>query len=462
MNKKAIAYAVDSSVECLLQLVMSVKSVRRLSPEPIDIYICTDSPRPWMNGIYGAQVVDVRKLAEEYGLYSTNLTWRKNPVPPMLMFRLLIPLVPELRKYDQVMYLDTDTEVWNTEFFKIFDIDRNCEIIGVKDSLGKSGVAHRIHALRMNGGPKWKDQPGVFNRWDELISGKGKYANSGMLVFNMDKFPDADKYSRRIRYVIDKVIELKPNYSDQDAVNVYFGIYVVDDRRFDGWGKASAGAFLRHYVGNERRKKAEYPIADASRPTEKLDSVKRNDKLGIFSGVVDNIYVLCDSANADNEARLSKWLADCGVSAYSKIDTTYTGMYSGLLYKVDHDQIKAEHLDNWIGHYKAVSDAVANGFDKIAVFEDTFQPNGLEKHLAKLPAGFDLAICSSGSGKFVSKTDYAAVSSKGYMLSRKGMMDLRRLFEGLWDTSLPRRKLRYVHRWLSSKVMIKERTYVRT
>jgi hypothetical protein len=461
MNKKAIAYAVDSSVECLLQLATSIKSVRRMSPDPIDIYICTDSPRKWMEGLYGARILDVGGLAKEYGLYGTDLVWRKNDVPPMLLFRLLIPLVPELQQYDQVLYLDTDTEVWNPEFFKIFDIDRNCEIIGVRDSIGKSGAAHRIHTLRMKGGPDWKDREGITNRWDELIEKRGKYANSGVLVFNMDKFRDMDAYSDRVKYVLDKVVTLKPYYSDQDAINVYYSVYVVDDRRFDGWGRKVTDAYLRHYVGNERRKSAKYPLADPHRPSAELDSVGKNDDLGAFSGVVDNIYVLANSADKGYEEVLSLWLSSIGVAKYTKIDTSPSGKYDGLLDIVPHDNVKPEHLDNWIGHYKAIVDAIDKGYDKIAIFEDTFRPEGLENQLDTLPAGFDIAICSTGKGGFFENGSFYADSSKGYMLSRKCMLDLRRLFESLWDDKLATRRLRYVHKWLYNKILVKERGYTR-
>lgn len=460
MKKKALVYTVDGNVDCLLQLVTSIKSVRRLQPEPLDAYILTDSPKPWMNDIYGAKVVDVGHMVKEYGLDMTGIVWRKHPVPPMLMFRLLIPAVPELRDYDQVMYLDTDTEVWDNRFFGIFDMDFNCEVIAVKDTIGHNSAVKRLKATLANGGDGWKDKPGIYSRWDDMLHGTGKYANSGVLVFNMKNIVEG--YEDRAKYIFEKVRELKPYYSDQDTLNAYYKVFVVDDRRYNGWRRAEAGAFLRHYVGSDRALMRSYPKVCDNRPNEVLDSIAENDGLGVLSGIVDHVYVLVNERDPVAFSELEKWLSEHGVSDYTKIDVSDTGMYAGLLNAVPHDaNIKPEHMDNWAGHYRAVVRAISSGYDKVAVFEDTFKPNDLEDHVKELPADFDLALCDS-PGSFHRSVSYRAGSSKGYIIGSKCMVDMRRLFESLFDEKTEGRQLRYVHKWMRSQILVKERVLVRS
>lgn len=462
MNKKAIVYAIDDSVECLLQLVTSLKSVRKFCKEPIDIFILTNKQKSWMNDLYDTKIVDVSYMVEKYGLNKMGIIWRKREVPPMLLFRLLIPLVPELKWYDQVLYLDTDTEVWSSEFFNIFSKDSNCEIIGVKDSLSKIGVANRIAGSRSKGSVGWKDDPGIFNRWGELLTGTGKYVNSGVLVFNMDKFKSED-YDARVRYIIDKVRELKPYYSDQDAINVYYRVFAVDDRRYNGWGRKMTSMILRHYVGNERKKFGVYPLPDGRRPSSSIDKVEEDKNLGVFSGVVDKIYVLASDNNYANLDSIGEWLALNGVLKYTVVNTSATEKYKGLVDIVARDKgFKPEHIDNWVGHYKAIIDALGSKCEKIAIFEDTFMPRDLERYLKDLPDTFDIAICTDGDGMFKRTTMFGASSSKGYIISKKCMVDLRRLFEGLWDQSIVSRKLRYVHKWLSSKILVKPVAFTRS
>ena len=462
MNKKAIVYSIDDNVECLLQLVVSLKSVRKFCKEPMDIFILTNKPKPWMRNLYDAKILDVSHMVEQYGLNKMGLIWRNQGVPAMLLFRLLIPLVPELKDYEQVLYLDTDTEVWNEEFFTIFSKDSACEIIGVKDSLGKTGIANRIAGSRIKGSVGWKDDPGIYSRWEELLTGKGKYANSGVLVFNMTNF-DMANYESRVRYIIGKIKELKPYYSDQDAINIYYKVFVVDDRRYNGWGKKVTDIFLRHYVGNERKKSSVYPVPDKRRPSVYLDEIQPNDSLGVFSGIVDRIYILSDNGNPANFDYISEWLVNNKVSTCTKVNTSSTETYKGLTDIVARDKgFHAEHIDNWIGHYKAIMDALDNGYEKIAIFEDTFKPKGLETNLKDLPSTFDIAICSTAGGMFKRTSMFGAESSKGYIISKKCMVALRRLFECLWDPDMPVRKLRYVHKWLSSAILTNQIAFVRT
>ena len=459
MNKKALVYTVDDDLECLLQLETSLKSVRRCSKETLDVYILTDSPRPWMQDMHGAKVVDVSDMVKKYGLDKTGIVWRKNPVPPMLLFRLLIPMVEELKPYEQVMYLDTDTEVWSPEFFDIFDRDSNCEVIAVKDNISHNGAAKRLAKTRANGGSDWKDAPGIYNRWDEMLYGTGKYANSGVLVFNMKNLRDG--YEPRIEYIMEKVKVLKPYYSDQDTLNAYFKVFVIDDRRYNSWMRTESTSLLRHYVGNDRRKFREYPKITDCRPNVLLDGVASRGDLGMFSGIVDRVYVLADSANPDNMKNLEAWLGRNGVKSYMTLDTTDTGMYAGLLDTVPHDGgMKPEHMENWAAHYKVIVNAAIAGCGRIAVFEDTFTPYGLEDQLPRLEPDFDLAICDR-PGSFRRGFSYRAVSSKGYIAGSKCMLELRRLFETLWDPSVKNKRLRYVHKWLSSDVLTRQRVYVR-
>ena len=221
--------------------------------------------------------------------------------------------------------------------------------------------------------------------------------------------------------------------------------------------------FLRHYVGSERRKSSEYPIADARRPSTALDRIERNDELGVLSGIVDHVYVLLDSKSLAATEPLSTWLDENNVRDFTVIDVDKTDKYFRLCDIVPcGDGFNREYIDTWVGHYKAVTDAMNKGYEKIAVFEGAFNPKGLESALARLPIGFDIAVCTPGVGGFRPNPRIEAKSSQGYLVSGKIIAMLRRLFESTWDPTLETRKIDYVHKWLNHETMAKAKAFDRS
>ncbi len=452
MNR-AVVYTVDDNTECLLQMVASIRSVRKFIGD-IDIFILTNTPRSWMKDIYGAKIIDVSRLVRDYQLDCTGIIWRNKPVSPMLLFRLLIPLVEELKGYDQVLYLDTDTEVWSEKFSQIFDVDLDMkfEAVAVRDPLKPSGTYKRIKFLK----DKNPREQGMFSRWDDLLANDHEYVNSGVIVFNIPRLVSG--YEERIKKTIDCMIYLKPWYPDQDILNIYYRLKVLNDRRFNHWVGTVDEVYLKHYVGNVRKKSKQYPPWSDLRP-KTLDSVKINPNLGLLSGKIDHVYVLINS-DYNNRQIFEKWLRESGINSFTEFDTKDSYEARKLLDTAPHDPILPEHMGNWLGHYKCIVDASEKGYDKIAILEDTFESNDIEDSIKSLPDDWDIVIVT-GEGIFVRSYRFKAPSSKGYLLSKAGIVEMRRIFESLWDPTIKGTIMRYVHDWLHDKVLTKLRGYIR-
>lgn len=452
MNR-AVVYTVDNNTECLLQMVASIRSVRRFLGD-IDVFILTNTPRSWMNDIYSAKVVDVSRLVSEYKLNNTGIVWRAKLVSPMLLFRLLIPLVGELSGYDQILYLDTDTEIWSDKFSRIFEFDPKLEFdaVAVRDPLKPSGTFKRIKALK----DKNPRNVGLFTRWDELLGLNHEYVNSGLIVFNMPTISAG--YAERVKKVIDCMKFLRPKYPDQDVLNIYYRLKVVNDIRFNHWVGDFDEVYLKHYVGNIRKNYPQYPPWSDRRPAA-LDAVKDNPSLGFMSGKVDHVYVLINSDSGEGESFRS-WLVESGINDFTEFDTKDSEEARKLLDTAPHDHIRPEHMGNWLGHYKCIVDASDKGYDKIAILEDTFKSSDIEYEIKSLPDDWDIVL-AIGDGIFVRSTEFKATSSKGYFLGKAGIVEMRKLFESLWDPTVKERMMRYVHRWLHNKVMTKERAYIK-
>lgn len=442
MSKKAIVYTIDDNTDCLLQLVTSLKSVRVFQPENYDVYILTNKPRSYLTNLYGAKVVDVSKLVDEYDLDNTGIIWRKHLVSPMLLFRLLIPIVPDLQGYDQILYLDTDTEVWNTKFFTIFSKDYNCDIIGVRDSLNRIGVSHRLRSLREKGPEGWQDPPGIFNRWDELIQRRGKYANSGVLVFNIKNIREG--YENRIRYVIDKVKELKPYYSDQDSLNVYFRIYVVDDRRYNNWGIFALGTFLYHYVGAERKTCKMYPPIKLGRPVRQLcqdintSSQENKNNIG-------PIYILRSPEDNFLTSKLYKWMLNSNICTSKFIPPPALP----ILQTLNTPQIFAD-TSRILHHYVALKKAISDGWDHVIILESSFNPHFKITELDKLAERmYDLALFTLETS-FTKAKSISKLPLEGYSISKKYMLYLCKQIEEKWINPQTGFRLRDVKNWFAS------------
>lgn len=251
---------------------------------------------------------------------------------------------------------------------------------------------------------------------------------------------------------------LSPKYPDQDVLNIYYRLKVVNDKRFNHWVGDFDEIYLHHYVGNIRRRYNQYPVWSAERPNATLDRTDSDSKLGILSGKVDHVYVITDLDKENRNIFLSG-LSDIGVEDFTELDARDTPESRALLNKAPHDNVRPEHMGNWLCHYKAIIDASEHGYDKIAVFEDTFDLRGLPDAVIHLPCDWDIAL-SSWKGIFMKSDAFQAKSSKGYFLGKAGMVGLRKIFESLWDVSNKNRFLRYVHKWLSNKALPKARAYV--
>lgn len=471
MEKRAVVYTVDGDMGCVLQMEDSVRSVRAFLGD-IDIVVCTNAPGAAFDLKYGQRVVDVSGIVSAFGLDRTGVAWRGRPVSPMLLFRLAIPLVPELAAYDKVLYLDCDTEVWDPGAARIFDFDtEGHELTAVRDGLGNSRVWGRVNKVMRS----WPTDDFPFHqRWDYLLATKA-YVNSGVIVFDMKRLSPG--YGERFAAIVEQLARRKPPYPDQDIVNAYFDIFLVMDRSFNNWSADAEGCLVRHNVGGVRRATRFYPPEHGRRPVDALVKIAPKASAGALSGRVDRVAVLSDRRDPGRAARFARDLSELwGVAPDETVWYSPDVFTVHALRDVPSERgLTPDYLALWRAHYVAVRSAYDAGSDHLAVFEDTWDVRGMARAEAerlsgalpveyslaawdaKVPSGFEGDwFCLHWDGE-----DAAGASSKLYMMDRKCMKTYLWLFESLLDENTPFRKLRMAHHWFNDSLRGKQRLFFR-
>jgi len=134
------------------------------------------------------ECVNVSKQIENLKLYSRNYFSEE------MYYRILIPDL--FVKYEKVIYLDCDLVV-QTDIAKILDYDLGNNVIGaVKNFSGKSMIKYEEETLKIN---------------------SENYFNSGVLVFNNEKFKE-EKIKDKCFEILAERLDLK--YPDQDILNL--------------------------------------------------------------------------------------------------------------------------------------------------------------------------------------------------------------------------------------------------
>jgi len=122
MNK-CVIYICNDVIPYTMFLKHSIKTL--LLFNNVDIFILTNKFINFSNNIKIKQI-NTLKYQNEVSLFDSIIT----PYNKVVFYKLLIPLIAELKKYDKILYLDTDTEVCGT-LDEIFQIKNNSMISAV-------------------------------------------------------------------------------------------------------------------------------------------------------------------------------------------------------------------------------------------------------------------------------------------------------------------------------------------
>ena len=147
------------------------------------------------------------------------------------MTRLAIPLMDEFRRYDRVIWLDVDTDIVSGKFAGILSVDTS------KDGLAAvEDINQEKYRIRME-----ERYPGY---------DKASYVNSGVLVMDLLKI-DKDVWRKKVTEGIEEHARNPFKSPDQDLINRYFDINIIDKRYNWIWRRgadADVRAWLVHYT----------------------------------------------------------------------------------------------------------------------------------------------------------------------------------------------------------------------
>jgi hypothetical protein len=245
-TRKGLAVCYASNGGDYDRLAMSVWSVRKFIGEDVPIFVFTENHFP--PAIYGVTTVCPTKYLWRFGFFAAN--WCRH-TPFASLYRLAIPVADELKEYDRVLYLDTDTLVMSEDARKaIDDIDiGDHEVAGVPD-IGSFGDRTPV-IVKNDVFPDTVLAMGPY--WSKWGTERKRYINAGVVLFNMEAIRrNGDEfYVERMKLFWD--IELHGMFGllDQDVINAFMDVYAGADPRLNVIARAKDdNPLIRHYAGD--------------------------------------------------------------------------------------------------------------------------------------------------------------------------------------------------------------------
>jgi lipopolysaccharide biosynthesis glycosyltransferase len=127
----------------------------------------------------------------------------------------LIPIIPQLSKYNKVLYLDCDTLILKN-IYNVFNITTNKEIVLFYDDIQHLGFGNKKYIKRSI--DYIKQNKIICNNHINKQLCDILYLNSGVILFNMTKFK-CDNYINRLKYYNDIYNKSIFHYCEQDLIN---------------------------------------------------------------------------------------------------------------------------------------------------------------------------------------------------------------------------------------------------
>ena len=189
-----------------------MKNVRKSA---FAVYASGDRHVAYKNNV----ILELRKYVPEADVVELDLARAGDMfdgIPPekrSYFARLAIPVMDDFRKYQRVVWIDSDVDILSRNFAKILDPDfvrtGDDGLAAVADI--KQEERKRVFKKRL----PWFDKP--------------VYFNSGVLVMDLDKI-DKATWHRRVTDGIASYLEEPFLFPDQDILNAYFDIMEMDSR----------------------------------------------------------------------------------------------------------------------------------------------------------------------------------------------------------------------------------------
>ena len=237
-NMNTIVYCSDGND--IRYLKASMFSVEKFMNGDVRFIVLTASPERF--DIPGLEVIDVSEELKSVGFFPDgwNRKW-----PYATLFRMMIPLVPELRDKERVLYLDTDCLVRSPAVRNLFTVRQDGEVMGSKDGNGRcTRILKNIYSdLCLTARVQVKKRLWSLHR----IQG-ATYVNAGVLLY----FPQSihkDWYRQRLKWFWEAECRGKFRYLDQDFVNSMMRVGLLD-QKFNVFSTKNriADPYIRHFI----------------------------------------------------------------------------------------------------------------------------------------------------------------------------------------------------------------------
>lgn len=259
--ERVVVYESDGGDQARLR--GSLWSMRRIMGRGTKVYILTsranadDFPHGReLQKTFDVQFIHVSDtLLSELGLNldSWRLKW-----PFAVMYKMLLPFIPELAEHHNVLHLDTDTVVASPEALNLFRLPtEGLECHGAKD------ISDPETKNFIPGNEPKVMLSDIYNEmvsrvWSTHSLACKEYINVGVVVFHLDEIrKDLDWYSQRLQWGFDGINRGIYRYPEQDVTNWFLTVGLLNPKynRFSyevGYDLYKRG-FILHYASRRKR-----------------------------------------------------------------------------------------------------------------------------------------------------------------------------------------------------------------
>lgn len=226
MSKTPIVFCVDDWEVARGWLKYAIEKLREHLGDEVEVFVITTDSTEFGNGV---KTINASKFIKDYCLSVTEKRqWHNRPASPMMMMRMFIPYIPELKNYTKVLYMDVDTEIVDKRFGNILGLtpDEETDVLGVIDCATSASmqrtVCHRCMRFLYHHGL----HTGFPYNYAAL--GRGLYINSGVMLMNLVSLRKRFQSPDFIAYLVGLAADYKRDeFYDQDIINSVYRVKAI-------------------------------------------------------------------------------------------------------------------------------------------------------------------------------------------------------------------------------------------
>lgn len=246
-----VVFTVDGKDRTKIWLDLALSSLRRHLGNSVQVFVCSSSKEDCVRGFgYDSVAIDVSEVIENTALSRMErIKFQGHVRGPMQVFRLALPVVDELKKFDRFVYLDADVEFRSHKWASIFDIDLGDKEVGMALDMWPVCDKTQCEAMRV-----FQDVCGICCDEAKERLARDMYYGAGIVIFNERKLLERGDYEERLAAMLDAMVRCDFRCLDQDALNYAMTIHQID-RRYDAWERnvpKGGEAWLWHYAGGAK------------------------------------------------------------------------------------------------------------------------------------------------------------------------------------------------------------------